>query len=102
MILSCTLKEDTMPAFFGFGDGVELQSKLSIPLQEILNFPYLLWNKDLAKLAVKGLLSLEEAGSPLIVDGKLPGIYLLLIHPSDKVCLFAIFAHNNIMVKCLC
>ena len=75
-----------MPAFFGFGDGVELKSKLSISLQEILNFPYLLWNKGLAALAVKGLLSLEEAGSPLIVDGKLPGIYLLLIHPNHQVC----------------
>ena len=71
--------------YFGFGDAYELKSKLSIPLQEILQFPYLLWDKELEILAVKALLSLEEAGSPLILNCKLPGIYLLLVHPNSQV-----------------
>jgi hypothetical protein len=54
-------------------------------LQEILNYPYLLWSKDVANLTTEALLRLEREGSPLVLHDKLPGVYLLIIHPNSQV-----------------
>ncbi|XP_028393069.1 probable helicase senataxin isoform X2 [Dendronephthya gigantea] len=66
-----------------FGD--ELSEMLSISLHEILIFPYLLWSKELASLATEALLRLEALGSPLPFYSKLPGLYILVIHPNSEV-----------------
>ena len=59
--------------------------KLTVPLQEILSFPYLLWSEELASLATQALLRLEEGDTPLVLQSKLPGVYVLAIHPNTKV-----------------
>lgn len=66
-----------------FGD--DFSEMLSISLQEILIYPYLLWSKELASLATEALLRLEAESSALPLDSKLPGVYLLVIHPNAQV-----------------
>ncbi|CAB4031618.1 Hypothetical predicted protein, partial [Paramuricea clavata] len=65
--------------------GDDLLERLSISLREILNYPYLLWSKDVANLTTEALLRLEREGSPLVLHDKLPGVYLLIIHPNSQV-----------------
>ena len=52
---------------------------------ELLRYPYLLHLACLADLFIKGIIALNQCGSPLRLEGKLPGAYLLLVHPDIKV-----------------
>ena len=62
-----------------------MESKLSVALPEILKYPYLLLHRRLGVLFVKALLALEKCRRSLEVEEKLPGVYLLLLHPDQQV-----------------
>lgn len=66
---------------------IRLESKLIVAMQEILKYSYLLLYKKLAELFVKALFALETCAyaCPLDVNEKLPGVYLLLLHPDQQV-----------------
>ncbi|XP_022786146.1 probable helicase senataxin [Stylophora pistillata] len=59
--------------------------KLQVPLLEMLRFPYFLHNEMLALLFKRGLIALNVWGCPLKLEEKLPGAYLLLVHPDPEV-----------------
>lgn len=59
--------------------------RLQIHLMELLRYPYLLHRACLADLFIKGIIALNQCGSPLRLEEKLPGAYLLLVHPDIKV-----------------
>ena len=52
---------------------------------EVLGFPYLLHHKQLADQFVDGIIAVLKFSYPLKLEEKLPGAYLLLIHPNEKV-----------------
>lgn len=52
---------------------------------EMLRYPYFLHHKELATLFVEGLITLNKCESPLKLEEKLPGTYLLLVHPDAEV-----------------
>lgn len=59
--------------------------KLQVPLLEMLRFPYFLHNETLALWFKRGLIVLNVCGCPLKLEEKLPGAYLLLVHPDPEV-----------------
>lgn len=59
--------------------------KLEVPLMEILGYPYFLHHKQLAEQFVNGMVAVLKCNYPFKLEDKLPGAYLLLIHPCDKV-----------------
>ena len=59
--------------------------RLQVHLTELLRYPYLLHRACLADLFIKGIITLNQYGSPLRLEEKLPGAYLLLVHPDIKV-----------------
>ena len=59
--------------------------RLKVHLMELLRYPYLLHLTCLADLFIKGIITLNKCGSPLRLEEKLPGAYLLLVHPDIKV-----------------
>lgn len=52
---------------------------------ELLGYPYLLHHKQLADRFVDGIIAVLKFSYPLKLEEKLPGAYLLLIHPNEKV-----------------
>ncbi|XP_067038859.1 probable helicase senataxin isoform X2 [Acropora muricata] len=63
----------------------DVLTKLQVPLMEVLGFPYLLHHKQLADRFVDGIIAVLKFSYPLKLEEKLPGAYLLLIHPNEKV-----------------
>ena len=60
-------------------------SKLQVPLMEMLRYPYFLHHEQLAALFKMAMITLNQCGSPLKLEEKLPGAYLLLVHPDPEV-----------------
>lgn len=58
---------------------------LQVPLMEILHYPYFLHHEQLAALFVQGLIGANKCGHPLKLEEKVPGAYLLLVHPDAEV-----------------
>lgn len=82
--------------------------RLQVHLMELLRYPYLLHLTCLADLFIKGIITLNKCGSPLRLEEKLPGAYLLLVHPDIKVganqeilVFFYIVRQNKVNEKCL-
>lgn len=62
---------------------------LVVSLKESLKYPRLLLDRSLHDAFVEGLLvalSKEEEEEADLIADKLPGVYLLLVHPVDEVC----------------
>ncbi|XP_031433950.1 probable helicase senataxin isoform X1 [Clupea harengus] len=64
----------------------EFELALRIPFTEILQFPYLLAHDKLSELCLDALCRADTIG----MNEKYKGIYLLLVHPNDKVRSWAI------------
>lgn len=56
-----------------------------ITLKEILSYPRLLLNEKLARMFVQCVTQLLQREGHLGIDEKLPGVYLLLVHPDGRV-----------------
>ena len=63
----------------------ELEDNLRAPLTEMLQFPYLLFNKELMEYFIDGFLILSQHGKFDKLDGSYPGVYLLLVNPVLQV-----------------
>ncbi|XP_078359214.1 uncharacterized protein LOC144643749 isoform X2 [Oculina patagonica] len=63
----------------------DVATNLQVPLLEILRFPYLLHDKRLADMFKRGLIAFNQSDCLLTVEEKLPGTYLLLVHPNKEV-----------------
>ncbi|KAL8174519.1 UNVERIFIED_CONTAM: hypothetical protein K2H54_048009 [Gekko kuhli] len=74
----------------------DLERDLSIPLFEILKYPYLLLNEHLSGLWVEALFEVEKINYNYEVTGKHPGIYLLVVHPNEQIRRWAIRTATNL------
>ncbi|KAF4076992.1 hypothetical protein AMELA_G00203080 [Ameiurus melas] len=63
----------------------EFLNGLRFPLMEVLKYPYLLCDRDLCEMVVNVLCKMEDMQNPLPVHDQYPGIYLLMVHPNEKV-----------------
>ncbi|XP_060107571.1 probable helicase senataxin [Heteronotia binoei] len=79
----------------GYTDS-DLERDLSIPLLEILKYPYLLFNERLNDLFVEALFEVEKINYSYEVTGKHPGIYLLVVHPNEQIRRWAIQTATNL------
>ncbi|XP_069603679.1 probable helicase senataxin [Ranitomeya imitator] len=83
------VEEDGEKQLFGY-TGPNFESCVRVPLLEILKYPYLLLNKLVSELCVDALCKMEHVNNPFQVYEKLPGIYLLLVHPNESIRRWAI------------
>ncbi|XP_073496767.1 probable helicase senataxin isoform X2 [Phyllobates terribilis] len=83
------VEEDGEKQLFGY-TGPNFESCVRVPLLEILKFPYLLLNERVSELCVDALCKMEHVNNPFQVYEKLPGIYLLLVHPNESIRRWAI------------
>uniref|UniRef100_W5UB54 Putative helicase senataxin n=1 Tax=Ictalurus punctatus TaxID=7998 RepID=W5UB54_ICTPU len=63
----------------------EFLNGLRFPLMEVLKYPYLLCDRDLCEMVVNVLCKMEDMQNPLPVHDQYQGIYLLMVHPNEKV-----------------
>ncbi len=64
----------------------QLKCKLEVPMLELLGYPRLLLNGPLCSLFVSALKLLLSTNQQFeITKKKLPGVYLLLVHPDERV-----------------
>ncbi|KAG8447592.1 hypothetical protein GDO86_014918 [Hymenochirus boettgeri] len=85
------VEEDGEKQLFGY-TGPNFESNLRVPLLEILKYPYLLLSKHITELCTEALCKMEQANNPFQVFEKLPGVYLLLVHPHESIRRWAIMA----------
>ncbi|KAM3911735.1 putative helicase senataxin [Leptodactylus fuscus] len=83
------VEEDGEKQLLGFS-GPNFESNVRVPLLEILKYPYLLLDKCVSELCVEALCKMEHVNNPFQVYEKLPGIYLLLVHPNESIRRWAI------------
>ena len=77
--------EEDMMMFWSTQRSSALQREFECPMLEILKYPRLLLNRRVNELFVSALDEMETIDQHLEVHGKYPGVYLLLVHPSQKV-----------------
>ncbi|KAM4696046.1 putative helicase senataxin [Rhinophrynus dorsalis] len=85
------VEEDGERQLFGF-TGPNFESNLRVPLLEILKYPYLLLDQRVSELCTEALCKMEQVNNPFQVYDKLPGVYLLLVHPNETIRRWAILA----------
>ncbi|XP_072285580.1 probable helicase senataxin isoform X2 [Pyxicephalus adspersus] len=83
------VEEDGEKQLFRY-DSCKFESNARVPLLEILKFPYLLLDKSISELCVVALCKMEQANYTFQVYEKLPGVYLLLVHPNETIRRWAI------------
>lgn len=83
------VEEDGEKQLLGY-TGPNFESSVRVPLLEILKYPYLLLDKRVSELCVDALCKMEQVNNPFQVYEKLPGIYLLLVHPNESIRRWAI------------
>ncbi|KAM5145413.1 putative helicase senataxin [Mantella aurantiaca] len=83
------VEEDGEKQLTGYG-GCSFESNVRVPLLEILKFPYLLLDKHVSELGVEALCKMEQVNNTFQVYEKLPGVYLLLVHPKEMIRRWAI------------
>ncbi|KAM4019003.1 putative helicase senataxin [Anomaloglossus baeobatrachus] len=83
------VEEDGEKQLFGY-TGPNFDSCVRVPLLEILKFPYLLLDERVSELCVDALCKMEQVNNLFQVYEKLPGIYLLLVHPNESIRRWAI------------
>ncbi|XP_056394368.1 probable helicase senataxin [Hyla sarda] len=83
------VEEDGEKQLFGY-TGPNFESSVRVPLLEILKYPYLLLDKHIGELCIGALCKMEHVNNPFQVYEKLPGIYLLLVHPNESIRRWAI------------
>ncbi|MEE6505419.1 hypothetical protein FKM82_005519 [Ascaphus truei] len=83
------VEEDGEKQVHGY-TGPLFESNLRVPLLEILKYPYLLLNQKVSELCCDALCKMEQANNSFQVYEKLPGVYLLLVHPNEIIRRWAI------------
>ncbi|KAG8546517.1 hypothetical protein GDO81_018747 [Engystomops pustulosus] len=83
------VEEDGEKQLLGF-TGPNFESNVRVPLLEVLKYPYLLLDKSVSELCVDALCKMEHVNNPFQVYEKVPGIYLLLVHPNENIRRWAI------------
>ena len=78
-------EEEDMMMFWSTQRSTALQREFECPMLEILKYPRLLLNRQVNELFVCALDEMETIHQQLEVHGKYPGVYLLLVHPNQKV-----------------
>lgn len=78
-------EEEDMIMFLSTQRSSALQREFECPMLEILKYPRLLLNRQVNELFVLALDEMETIGQQLEVHSKHPGVYLLLVHPNQKV-----------------
>ena len=78
-------EEEDMMMFWSTQRSSALQREFECPMLEILKYPRLLLNRQVNELFVLALDEMETIDQQLEVHGKYPGVYLLLVHPNQKV-----------------
>ena len=79
------LSEEDMLTFLSTQGSMAIQRELECPMLEILKYPRLLLNRRINELFVLALTEVEAIYQQLEVLRKYPGVYLLLVHHSQKV-----------------
>ena len=78
-------EEEDMVMFWSTQRSSALQREFECPMLEILKYPRFLLNRRVNELFVSALDEMETIDRQLEVHGKYPGVYLLLVHPNQKV-----------------
>uniref|UniRef100_A0AAY5KHP1 Senataxin n=1 Tax=Esox lucius TaxID=8010 RepID=A0AAY5KHP1_ESOLU len=68
---------------------------LTVPMFEVLKYPYLLAHPELSEMCVRAICKMAEYDSFVVTD-KYAGIYLLLVHPNETVRRWAIEAAKSL------
>ncbi|XP_067868431.1 probable helicase senataxin isoform X2 [Heterodontus francisci] len=76
--------------------GPDFENNLRVPILEILKYPYLLLHERLSELCVEALSKMEQVNFSFQTFEKYPGIYLLLVHPSETIRRWAILAARSL------
>uniref|UniRef100_A0A8D0LAZ5 Senataxin n=1 Tax=Sphenodon punctatus TaxID=8508 RepID=A0A8D0LAZ5_SPHPU len=76
--------------------GLDFEKNLRVPLLEILKYPYLLLHERVSVLFVEALCKMEEDNYSFHVSERHPGIYLLMVHPNEKIRRWAIMSARNL------
>ena len=63
----------------------DVEDYLKVPILEMLQYPYLLFNRELMTLFVNCSVFFINNGKFQELDRKLPGVYLLLFNPCLQV-----------------
>lgn len=84
--LNCDDEQDDIMQSYLSQDAAIVQSSVSVPLQEVLMYPQYLHSTEVARVFVLLLSALIDSDSELNVTEKMAGIYVLLVHPDEKVC----------------
>ena len=66
----------------------QLQGSLKVPVQEMLKYPRLLLSRSVCNQFVEVFNALTTVDESPEIEEKYPGIYLLLVFPDQKVCVF--------------
>ncbi|XP_068104970.1 probable helicase senataxin isoform X2 [Hyperolius riggenbachi] len=88
------VEEDGDKQLIGY-TGPNFESNVRVPLLEILRFPYLLLNSRVCELCIEALCKMEQVNNSFQVYDKLPGVYLLLVHPDERVRRWAILTAQS-------
>ena len=66
-------------------DATILHSSVSVPLREVLMYPQYLHSDKVSRVFVSLLSALIDSDGVMNVTEKMAGIYMLLVHPDEKV-----------------
>lgn len=80
--------EEDISSFLQSQSAAELLSCLECPFRELMKYPRLLLNESLSELLVGVFKALQDADQSLEINERLPGVYLLLVHPDYEVCIY--------------
>ena len=84
--LCCDDEQECIMQSYLSQDAAIVQSSVSVPLQEVLMYPQYLHSTQVACVFVPLLSALIDSDNVLNVTDKMAGIYMLLVHPDQKVC----------------
>ena len=82
-------EEDDDLSFASTQRALDMRKKLECSLIEIVQFPRLLLNPAVNDLFTRAIALLGRANQLIEVTAKHPGIYLLVVHPDQMVCVCA-------------
>ncbi|XP_065069424.1 probable helicase senataxin isoform X2 [Rhopilema esculentum] len=89
-----TLKKDMQSHSFDLA--YDFEDFLKVPVFEMLQYPYLLFNEDLMKVFTDCIVLLVENEKFIEIDEHLPGVYLLLLNPRLEVRKWALQSANKL------
>lgn len=92
--------EEDISSFLQSQSAAELLSCLECPFRELMKYPRLLLNESLSELLVGVFKALQDADQSLEINERLPGVYLLLVHPDYEVCIYNLCCLFLFILQC--